>query len=178
MLTDTVGFIHKLPHHLIKAFKSTLDEAVYADILMILTDVSDPEFSSQLEITENLLKDLGAAGKPTLYVFNKYDKGVSGYLPKFEETENEKFVCISAKTGYGLDKLVSKLEEFVHSGKKRVCFHIPNNEQGALNILYKNATVENVEYGATEVVVDAIVDSKIHGMLKKYDPEYPDCGDI
>ncbi|MBE6684915.1 MAG: GTPase HflX, partial [Ruminococcaceae bacterium] len=71
LLTDTVGFIKKLPHHLVKAFRSTLDEAVYSDIIMIVIDASDPEYLSQLECTEQTLEELGAADKPTLYVFNK-----------------------------------------------------------------------------------------------------------
>ena len=77
MLTDTVGFINKLPHHLIRAFRSTLEEACRADILLVLTDASDPNFREQLQVTENLLNELGAGGKPTLYVFNKCDLGMA-----------------------------------------------------------------------------------------------------
>ncbi len=173
LLTDTVGFIRKLPHHLIKAFRSTLDEAVYADALMIVLDVSDPEYRAQLEVTEQLLDDLGAAGKPTLYVLNKCDLGVAegiGFIGK--PAERERMVAVSAYTGQGIDLLLEKLQEMLHDGKKRVEFHIPNESAGALNTLYQSATVENVEYGATEMVVTAVVDQKVHGMLRRFDPAW------
>lgn len=169
LLTDTVGFIRKLPHHLVKAFKSTLDEAVYADILMILIDASDDECAEELKITEGLLSELGAAEKPTLYVFNKCDNACSE-LPSVD-ADRENVLYISAKTGEGVDEMIARLEALVRDGKKRLVFTIPNAEQGALNTLYKNASVENTEYGAESVVVTAVVDKKLQGMLSKYLPE-------
>lgn len=169
LLTDTVGFIRKLPHHLVKAFKSTLDEAVYADILLILADASDDECGEELAVTDKLLTELGASGKPTLYVFNKCDKAEE--LPSLAERERENIFYISAKTGEGIDKMISRLEELVQAGKKRLVFTIPNAEQSALNILYKNAAVEEVEYGAENVKVTATVDAKVRGMLARYLPE-------
>ncbi|MBQ4090683.1 MAG: GTPase HflX [Clostridia bacterium] len=170
LLTDTVGFIRKLPHHLVNAFRSTLDEAVCADIVMILTDASDPEWQAQLECTEQTLAELGAEDKPTLYVFNKCDK-IEGELFVDRTPERRHTVCISAKTGMGCDELAEKLEEMVHEGKSRVTFRIPNTEQRALNVLYKDATVEDVEYGDEFVTVVATVDAKVRGMLRKYDTE-------
>ena len=172
LLTDTVGFIRKLPHHLVKAFKSTLDEAVYADILMIVIDAHDDEARAQLEVTETLLAELGAAGKPTIYVYNKCDLGVSAELPSYvanNEDPNHIVCAISAKSGQGIDTLLKKVEEIIHQGKSKVTFVIPHSEQGALNILYKNATVESVDYGYEGVTVVATVDQKVRGMLKKYD---------
>lgn len=170
LLTDTVGFIRKLPHHLIKAFKSTLDEAVFADILMIVIDASDEEASEHLEVTENLLAELGASGKPTLYVYNKCDRGVAPTPSALKADGDDVRTCaVSAKEGTGMDTLLENLEYIIHMGKSRVTFVIPNNEQSALNILYKNATVESVEYGNDAVTVIATVDSKIRGMMKKYD---------
>ena len=170
LLTDTVGFIKKLPHHLVNAFRSTLDEAVCADIIMRLTDASDPEYESQLECTEQTLSELGAEGKPTLYVFNKCDR--LGGEPFFDRTPaRQNTVCISAATGMGCELLAQKIEELVHAGKSRVVFKIPNAEQRALNVLYKDATVEDVEYGDEFVTVTATVDAKVRGMLKKYDTE-------
>ncbi len=166
LLTDTVGFIRKLPHHLVKAFKSTLDEAVYADILLILIDASDEECEEELAVTDKLLTELGAVGKPTLYVFNKCDKAKE--LPSLSEGDRENIFYISAKTGEGVDAMISRLEEIVQVGKKRLVFTIPNSEQSALNILYKNASVEGVEYGAENVKVTAVVDAKIRGQLGKY----------
>ncbi len=176
LLTDTVGFIRKLPHHLVKAFKSTLDEAVYADILMIVIDAHDDEAKAQLEVTETLLAELGAAGKPTIYVYNKCDLGVSSELPSYvanNEDPNHIVCAISAKSGQGIDTLLQKVEDIIHQGKSKVTFVIPNSEQGALNILYKNATVESVDYGYEGVTVIATVDQKVRGMLKKYDINKP-----
>ena len=176
LLTDTVGFIRKLPHHLVKAFKSTLEEAVYADILMIVIDAHDDEARAQLEVTETLLAELGAAGKPTIYVYNKCDLGVSAELPSYianNEDPNRVVCAISAKSGQGIDTLLEKVEEIIHQGKSKVTFVIPNSEQGALNILYKNATVESVDYGYEGVTVVATVDQKVRGMLKKYDVNKP-----
>ena len=176
LLTDTVGFIRKLPHHLVKAFKSTLDEAVYADILMIVIDAHDDEARAQLDVTESLLAELGAAGKPTIYVYNKCDLGISAELPSYianNEDPNRVVCAISAKSGEGIDTLLEKIEEIIHQGKSKVTFVIPNSEQGALNILYKNATVESIDYGYDGVTVVATVDAKVRGMLKKYDVNRP-----
>ena len=172
LLTDTVGLIRKLPHHLVNAFRSTLDEAVYADALMIVIDVSDPEFREQLDVTEKLLEDLGAAGKPTLYVLNKCDLGAASAFPIGVPAEHAHTVAISAKTGQGLDLLAELLEQILHEGKRRVTFHIPNAEGGALNTLYRFAAVESVDYGPDGMTVVATVDQKTYGMLRRFDPAY------
>ena len=169
LLTDTVGFIKRLPHHLVKAFKSTLDEAVYCDIIMIVIDASDPEYLSQLECTEQTLEELGCTGKPILYVFNKCDRGTYDTPVIGKISEREHTAYISAKTGQGCDALAEMLESVIHEGKQRVKFVIPNREAGALNKLYANATVEDVEYGAEDITVYAVVDAKTRGMMKKYD---------
>ncbi|MBE6555996.1 MAG: GTPase HflX [Ruminococcaceae bacterium] len=166
LLTDTVGFIRNLPHHLIHAFRSTLDEAVYADLLLVLVDASDREAERQLAVTEELLRDLGAGEKPTLYVFNKCDLGVA--LPGTAHGR-ENVVFISAATGQGVDLMLSRIEEMLHDGCRRVTFRIPNAKQGALSLLYRNATVESVEYGADAVEVVATVDDKTYGQLREYD---------
>ena len=168
LLTDTVGFINKLPHHLVKAFKSTLDEAVFADILMIVIDASDPEYATQLEVTENILAELGAAGKPTLYVFNKCDLSANELPVVGRQAESSSVVFISAKTGEGVDGLVEKIESIILSGKKRTTFRIPNNQQGAVNQLYKLASIESVDYGAEYVTVVTMADQKARGMMERY----------
>ena len=178
LLTDTVGFIRKLPHHLIKAFKSTLDEAVYADVLMIVIDVSDTEYRAQLDVTEKLLEELGASGKPTLYVFNKCDLGAAELPAVGAPAEHDRTVFVSAYTGQGIGLLTEKLQEIIHAGKYRVTFHIPNSEAGAVNILYREATVENVDYGAEEILATAVVDRKVHGMLKRFDPDWGDPEEV
>ena len=167
LLTDTVGFINKLPHHLVRAFRSTLEEACNADILMIIVDASDENFRDQLRVTEDLLCELGAADKPTLYVFNKCDKGMAE-TPAVGREAADNVAFISALTGQGVDRMVSLLEGMVLSDKRRVTYLIPNSEAGALNTLYKNATVENVEYGAEGMTVTVLADARIRGMMRKY----------
>ena len=168
LLTDTVGFIKKLPHHLISAFRSTLEEACYADILMIVIDASDSEAESQIKVTEELLTELGASGKDIIYVFNKCDRGVFEFADVGRSAARENVAYISAATGQGIELLVSKLEALVMNSKRVVTFTIPNSEAGALNILYKNATVQDVEYGAENIVATAMADAKTIGMLRKY----------
>ena len=187
LLTDTVGFIRKLPHHLVSAFRSTLEEAVYADIILLLLDASDPECAAQLEVTEQLLEELGAGGKPILYVFNKCDRDTCDTVslmgvvakkglsfdrgPDGRPDTTRAAVYISAKTGQGLDQLSLTLQDMVRRGKRRVTFVIPNAEQGALSRLYsEQAAVESVDYGYEAVTVVATVDDRVYGMLKKYDP--------
>jgi len=167
LLSDTVGFIRKLPHHLVEAFKSTLDEAAYSDILIIVIDSSDPEFLEQLDVTEKLLGELGASDKPTLYVFNKCDRGISGNIPGGIAAENAVF--ISAVSGQGLEQFSQKLEALVLAGRRRVKYLIPHAEQSALNRLYKEGTVESTDYIAEGVLVVATVDSKMQGIMKKYE---------
>lgn len=170
LLTDTVGFIRNLPHHLVHAFRSTLDEAVYADLLMIVIDASDPEAAAQLAVTEELLESLGAGGKPTLYVFNKCDLGAAA--PGLARPDGE-CVYISAATGQGVELLLARVEQMLHEGKRRVTFFFPNAKQGLLNRLYENATVEEVDYGPEGVTVTATVDDKTYGPLKQYDKNPP-----
>jgi GTP-binding protein HflX len=150
---------------------------VYADVLMIVVDASDPEYRVQLETTEQLLEELGASEKPTLYVFNKCDKGASlAFRSIGTYAQNHRTVTVSAQTGQGIEEMLSQLQELLGAGKKRVVFHIPNASAGMLNILYQDSTVENVDYGAEEMVVTAVVDAKTHGRLARFDPlwEAPD----
>ncbi len=168
LLTDTVGFIRKLPHHLVKAFKSTLDEAVYADALLIIIDSSDPDCEAQARVTEDILAELGAKDKPTLYVFNKCDIGTKESISLRDIGDFEDIVYISAKTGQGIDILVSKLESIVNSGKKTLTFNIPLSQQALVNRLYNEATIIECDYLDDFVRVVATVDSKIESMLNQY----------
>ena len=170
LLTDTVGFIRNLPHHLIHAFRSTLDEAVYADLLLIVVDASDPEAGAQIEVTEALLRDLGAGDKPTVYVFNKCDLGAAA--PGVVHGR-ENVLYVSAVTGQGIEALLLRIEQMLHAGSWRATFCIPNSKQGLLSGLYRNATVENVEYGAEAVTVTAVVDKRTWGPLREFDVDPP-----
>ena len=166
LLTDTVGFIRNLPHHLIHAFKSTLEEAVAADLLLVLVDASDPEAARQIEVTEELLAEIGAADKKVLYVFNKCDLGAA--VPGVGRMR-EGAVYISAATGQGVDLMLDRIEQLLHSNARRVVFRIPNDKQNLLALLYRDATVEAVEYGAEAATVTAVTDEKTYGRLQAYD---------
>lgn len=167
LLTDTVGFIRNLPHHLIEAFKSTLDEVRYADIILVVIDASDPDFASQTAVTRELLGELGAASKPVLYVFNKCDRPAFE-IPRISDIPSSDAVYISAKTGQGIDTLVEKLETLVLDGKKKIVLRIPNAEQAALGTAYQCATVTKVEYGDEYVDVEAIAGEKARALLSHW----------
>ena len=166
LLTDTVGFINNLPHGLVKAFKSTLDEAKYADVLLILIDASDENAQMKTQVTEKTLAELGAGGKPTIYVFNKCDRLES--VPEKASAGDKKAVFVSATTGYGTDELLSVIEEELGASQKKLKFLFPFNDGAKLDILYSKATVLSVEYTENGTVVEAMADSKISGMLEKY----------
>ena len=117
LLTDTVGFIRNLPHHFIKAFKSTLDEVRYADVILMLMDASDPECLNQAKVTMELLSELGAGEKHVLYVFNKCDKAEKEdpnfVLPVIPEAKSEDVFAVSALTGRGISRLVARIDELI-----------------------------------------------------------------
>lgn len=167
LLTDTVGFIRRLPHHLISAFKSTLDEARYADAIMVLVDASDPEADSQLEVTEKLLYDLGAADKPRLYVLNKCDAAESIAPELLIRRASGALVCISALGGRGIDDLVSELEKLALSGKFLVKYSLPASKVHLVSRLYELGTVEDVGYTDNGAEVVALLDAKSKGQFEK-----------
>ena len=166
LLSDTVGFISRLPHGLVEAFKSTLDEVRYADIVLIVVDASDENAAEKTKVTEDILSQLDSADKPTIYVFNKCDKLAT--VPSFEDLKNRGSVCISAKDGYGVDNLLSMLDEELAKSKRQVKFLFPFDKQSAVNALYTDATVLNVDYADSGVCVEAIVDGKSLGRYKEY----------
>ena len=163
MLVDTVGFIRKLPHHLIEAFKSTLEEAVYADLLLIVADGADTEVDMHLEIVSRLLADIGAAEKPKMVVFNKSD-----LIPEDKNltvlSGGAPFVEISAKEGTGIDKLLLTLEDLVPGKKKKITLLIPYSKGQIVSEIHANQTVleENYESDGTRItaLLDAISYSK------------------
>ncbi len=166
LLTDTVGFIRKLPHHLIKAFRSTLDEAVYADIILIVIDASDPEYAAHVEVTEELLSSLGAEDKPTVYVFNKCDRAASA-VPRVSADKTS--VYISAVTGEGIDELISNLEAIIRSFKRVSVFVFPPEASGLVSKLYRSGEVKETDYLPDgSVRVTAVTDDATLGQLRDY----------
>ena len=159
LLSDTVGFISKLPHHLVEAFKATLEELSYADLLLHVIDASNPEWREQAAVVDQLILDLGAQETPRIEVFNKCDLWTGEIRPHGDD-----IVSVSARTGEGLDTLLEAIGERLDSGAKRVTIHLPYDKGGMLERLYKEAKVEQVEYSATIDVI-AVCTPKLIGQL-------------
>ena len=166
LLSDTVGVIRKLPTHLIEAFKATLEELSYADVLLHVIDISNPEWEAQARVVDGLISQLGASETPCLRVFNKCDAYI-GILPHGDD-----IVCISARSGEGADALVSKLLELLDRGKKQVRLEIPYSDAGIVDLLKREAAVLSVEYTDTGITAEAIVTPDVLGRVKKYIPGY------
>jgi len=164
LLTDTVGFIRRLPHQLVNAFRSTLDEVAFADALLVVIDASDPEADAQGDVSVKLIDELGASGKPAVYVYNKCDKAAD-FIPR---TPTEQSFLVSAKTGEGIDALVAKIEEIAKNGAKEYIFEIPHSELYAMSRLYENTSVKDVEYTEFGARVRAVADAKNAGVFAKY----------
>ena len=164
LLTDTVGFVRKLPHHLVKAFKSTLDEVRYADILLIVSDVNDPEAEEHIEVAESVIDELGASDKPKLYVFNKCDL-LQGRIPNFESDTR---VLVSGETKEGLDMLLSMIEASILKFKRKYTLLLPYSEQATLSFLYDNYSVESVDYEEDGIKISCVLDERGSGVVKKY----------
>ncbi len=159
LISDTVGFISKLPHHLVEAFKATLEELEYADLLLHVIDASNPEWRDQVAVVDNLIRELGAEQTPRLEVFNKCDRYVGEIRP-----HGENIVSISAKTGEGMDQLLEAIGKRLDSGAKRVTIHLPYDKGGILEALYRDAKVEQVDYTETIDVI-AVCTPKTIGQL-------------
>ena len=162
VISDTVGFIRKLPHQLVEAFKATLEELEYADLLLHVIDLSNPEWQEQARIVDALIKELGADAIPCIRVYNKCDLAFASGREREDDA-----VYVSAKTGEGLDALLSTIDGKLDKGTKRVTLHLPYDKAGALDSLYREAKVESVEYGETVDVV-AVCTPRVIGQLKDY----------
>ncbi|MDD5938994.1 MAG: GTPase HflX, partial [Clostridiales bacterium] len=162
LISDTVGFISKLPHQLVEAFKATLEELEYADLLIHVIDASNPEWREQAEVVERLITELGAWDTPRIDVFNKSDLLDGDILPHGDD-----IVTVSAKTGDGLDRLRDKLKARLDQGTRRVTLALPYDQGGLVDMLYREARVERVEYGeAIEVTV--VCTPRVLGRVRDY----------
>ncbi len=162
LISDTVGFISKLPHQLVDAFKATLEELTFADLLLHVIDASDPGWREQAAVVDRLIQELGAGATPRLEVFNKCDKFVGDILPHGED-----MVSISARTGAGLDDLRAAIAQRLDAGTRRVELALPYDKGGLLDQLYREAKVEQVEY-ADAILVTAVCTPKTLGRVGKY----------
>ncbi len=163
LLTDTVGFIRKLPHHLVKAFKSTLDEVRYADVLLVVCDITDSEVREHLQVTKEIIEELGAADKPIIYVYNKCDR-----LDVLPDLQEENCVLVSAKCGFGAEQLLDAITSAISMGKKRVRITVPYTEQNLCSRIYDNYTVHSVDYNDNGISLDVTLDKRGLGLYSGY----------
>lgn len=161
LLSDTVGFIRKLPHHLVSAFKATLEELAYADLLLHVVDVSDPNWEIHAATVDKVIAQLGAQEIPRVMVYNKADKCQD--LPAARDG-----VLFSAKTGEGTEALLAAIEKALGRGKHEMHLCIPYSDGAALDRLHREAQVTAVDYGAEGTLVTVIVDDKLCGQMQKY----------
>lgn len=158
LITDTVGFIRKLPHHLIEAFKSTLEEAKYADMIFHVVDASNPQMESQMETVYNTLEDLGVENKPVYTLFNKIDK-----LQEIQQTMELKdaransVLEISAKSGVGFEKIKELIREYLHSRQMYVERVVPYDETSVIQLLRKYGSLLEEEYRAEGIFIRGYV---------------------
>lgn len=166
LLSDTVGFIRKLPTHLIEAFKATLEELSYADVLLHVIDISNPEWEEQARVVDRLILQLGAQATPCIRVYNKCDAYI-GILPHGEDV-----VCISAKSGEGASELVEKLSKMLDRGKRRVSLRLPYAASALVDALNREAVIHSMEYTDEGIEAEVTVSPELFGRIKGYIPGY------
>ncbi len=163
LLTDTVGFIRKLPHHLIEAFKSTLEEAKYSDIILHVVDCSNPQMDMQMYVVYETLRELGVCDKVMITVFNKIDAAEDGVI--FRDISSDHQVRISAKTGEGLDELLNLLETILRNQKVYLEKVYPYKDAGKIQLIRKYGQLLKEEYQEDGILVNAYVPSELFASL-------------
>lgn len=162
LLSDTVGFIRKLPTHLVEAFKATLEELLYADLLIHVIDITDSDMERRIEVVDSLIAELGASEKPCIRAYNKCDC-YTGLLPRGENT-----VCISAKTGEGTGDLKKAIAEILGKNSRRVSILLPYDSIGVLDTLRRRASVISAEYKNDGIETEVVVGPELWGLVKDY----------
>ena len=165
MMIDTVGLVRRLPHHLVEAFRSTLEEAAQSDIIINLCDASSDEARVHLAVTNELLESLGCGDRPILTVLNKCDLLDEPVM----EQEFESFIRISARTGEGIDKLLEAIEANLPVRMKRVTLLVPFSGAGIISEIREKGTLITEEYVAEGVRVEAVVDEQLYHKVKNYE---------
>lgn len=163
LLSDTVGFIAKLPHHLVEAFRATLEELEYADLLIHVIDSADPERDDHIAVVDRLIAELAAPGTPVLECYNKCDLVADDEIPRGQDK-----VAISAASGFGLDALKEAVEQLLGRGKHHVKLLLPYAVGGMVAALHDTAQVLSSSYTENGIELDAIVDETLFGRLRQY----------
>ena len=164
LLSDTVGFIAKLPHHLVDAFRATLEELSYADLLIHVIDAADPDREEHIQVVDKLIAQLADPETPVIRCYNKADLVSAEALPVGPDN-----VAISAKTGAGLDTLYAVMERELCKGRRRASFLLPYSLGGQVEILHDKARVFRVDYTADGIEIEAEVDEVQYGRLAQYE---------
>lgn len=167
LITDTVGFIRKLPHHLVKAFRSTLEEVTYGDILLHVVDVSNPRCEEQMKVVYETIKDLGCLETPVITVFNKIDKE-NIELPLPTDNMARKTVKISAKNGTNIDELLTAIENLLQESRTKIKALIPYTEGYLLNMVHGQCELISEEHTGEGVIVEAYTNEEMFMRLSKY----------
>jgi GTP-binding protein HflX len=166
-LSDTVGFIRKLPHGLVEAFKATLEEAVLADFLVHVVDASSPEAPQQFQTTLAVLKELGAEDKPMLTVLNKIDlldeDARSQAAHAFDQP-----ILLSVRTGEGMDRLTERMHDLMRSRVSRRCYRLPPSRGDLLARLHADGKVLALDYDGADALVTAIVPKKLAHLFEPF----------
>ena len=162
ILVDTVGFVSRLPHKLVEAFKSTLKQAKYADIVLNVCDISSEDRDNQLEITRGVLDEIGVDKDNIITVYNKCDKEHQPFLM-------ENGVRVSAKSGFGLETLLEKIDEKLSDRMEQLDILLPYSQTGLINTIRENGVVHSEEYTADGIAVKGIVDKKFAYLYKDYE---------
>ena len=163
ILSDTVGFIAKLPHHLVDAFRATLEELEYADLLLHVIDASDPNREEHIQVVDGLIAKLAKPGTKVLRCFNKAD-----LVEKTEIPIGEDVVAMSAAKGYGMEALLAAIEKTLGHSRYHVELLLPYSMGGMVETLHSGAKVNQVEYTGEGIAVDAVLDEILYGRLKEY----------
>ncbi len=163
ILSDTVGFIAKLPHHLVDAFRATLEELEYADLLLHVIDSADPNRQEHIEVVESLISKLAKPGTKVLQCYNKADLVSSEDIPVGQD-----IVKISAKQGFGMDALLNAIETALGHSRHHIVVTLPYAMGGMVDTLHSSAQVLSVDYTAEGIAVETIVDPILYGRLKAY----------
>jgi GTP-binding protein HflX len=167
MLIDTVGFIRKLPHDLVDAFKSTLEEAVFADILLHVVDISSEESEVQIQVVNDILSGLGVSNKPILMVLNKIDQAGEDFRVPLS-ISNENLVEVSALTGYGIEELAGSISELIPTNEIEVELLVPYNEGWAAPYVYDNGKVSLSEYTEGGTLIKAVLEKSKVERIRKF----------
>jgi len=163
LLVDTVGLVRRLPHHLVEAFHSTLEEAAYADLILNVCDISSPEVADQIQVTLDLLKELQVEDTPVLTVLNKCDK-----LESLPQTVGKHTVLISAATGQGLSELLQKIADLLPATSRRLRMLIPYHQGGLVAEIREEGKIFSEEYEEQGIRLDALVSVKLLHKVRPY----------